>query len=148
MRGKAGFFRGRAVQRTLYFNGAVGDATWETLGNWWNDLSFTSPAESLPTADDEARVYGFVSSSGNQSVRSLVAGGGGIITNMTITVSGGAVFQSGSSLYTGSVLNGDATFNGNSANYGTVNGSATFNNTSSNYGTVTGTKTCNTSGAC
>lgn len=147
MRGKAGLFSGRTIPRTLHFTESV-DTSWETLGNWWNDSSFTSAATSLPTSVDEVQIYGFVTSLDPQSVRSLVGQSGGYLTGITVTVLDGAVFQSGSFLWDGGTINGNAIFNGNSGNYGTVNGNATFNGSSSNFGTVTGTKTCNTSGTC
>lgn len=137
-----------AAPRTLHLTNSV-DTSWETLGNWWNDSSFTSPASSLPTAADEVHVYAFMSASAPQSVWSLVGESGGILTYMTLAVAGGAVFKAGSAFYDSAVLNGNAVFNGNSENYGTINGNATFNDTSKNYGSVTGTKTCNTtSGFC
>ncbi len=44
---------------TLYFNNAVNSA-WDTLGNWWQNVEFTTPASSLPTTNDTVYLYGAV----------------------------------------------------------------------------------------
>jgi len=42
---------------TLYYNNAVGNEDWSTLGNWWLDDSFSTPATQLPTSSDDVEIY-------------------------------------------------------------------------------------------
>jgi hypothetical protein len=46
---------------TLYFNNAV-NQNWATLGNWWTNSSYTTPASALPTSSDDVVVRNVVSS--------------------------------------------------------------------------------------
>ena len=116
----------------LYYNAAV-DATWDTLGNWWNDAAFTDPALALPADGDDVYLGAAMSSGPSVSVTlnhiyvaDASTGGGSFYVNFS-----GAI--------------GDATFNDNSNNYGIVSGDATFNDSSNNYGTVAGNATFNDS---
>jgi len=43
----------------LYFNNAV-NTSYETLGNWWSNSTFTTQASSLPTNADDCIVNGSV----------------------------------------------------------------------------------------
>ena len=112
----------------LYYNGAV-DATWDELGNWWNDAVFSDPALALPADGDDVYLGAGMSSGPSVSVTlnhiyvaDASTGGGNFVVNFS-----GAI--------------GDATFNDFSHNYGTVTGNATFNDNSSNDGTVAGDAT-------
>jgi len=42
-----------AQAATLYYNNAAGDYDWNTLGNWWTDPVFSSPAPNLPAVGDD-----------------------------------------------------------------------------------------------
>jgi hypothetical protein len=105
----------------LYYNAAV-DAAWDTLGNWWNDASFTTPATALPADGDTVYLSGFMTSGPSTPVTLAhihvadpSTGGGSFGVNFT-----GAT--------------GDATFNDSSFNNSLIDGNATFNDTSYNNG--------------
>jgi hypothetical protein len=106
----------------LYYNNAAVDYAWDTLGNWWNDAAFTSPAAALPTTGDTVYLSG-----------AMLSGPSTSVTLAHIYVDNGSVN------FTGAV--GNATFNDSSSNGSTVSGNATFNDSSQNYGTVTGDAT-------
>ena len=108
----------KPASRTLYFNGAV-DNDWSVLGNWWDDASFTNPAESLPTPYDDVVLSATVSANGagDDTVYvhnlSINGGVGGDLSNfigivLPLSVSGTATFSS-FSILAGSLV-GDAVF--------------------------------------
>ena len=144
----------------FYFNAAV-DNDWNTLGNWWTSVAFTTQASALPTSGDSVvlsatcdtnsgsapTVANFTTNS-NISIALTVTGNAtfkGSSTNSG-TVTGNATFNNSSSNNGGTVTL-DATFNDGAYNYygGTVGGNATFNGSSYNDygGTVTGNATFN-----
>jgi hypothetical protein len=88
---------------TLYYNNAI-DTDWNTLGNWWTNSSFTTPASSLPTsADDVVVSANCLSNSGDDpTVNSMVVNGSSRI-NITITVNYSCIFNEDS--YNTGVLN-------------------------------------------
>jgi len=134
----------------LYYNAAV-DATWDELGNWWNDAVFSDPALALPADGDDVYLGAGMDSGPSVSVTlnhiyvaDASTGGGYINVNFT-GADGNATFYDSSYNYGGTVT-GNATFNGTSYNYfGLVSGNATFNDSSSNgFGsTVAGNATFN-----
>lgn len=71
------------LARTLYYNNAESDNTWDTLGNWWDDASHTVPATSLPGPNDDVVVTANVFT---------ISGGSTVIKNMTVD---GAIFYCG-----------------------------------------------------
>jgi hypothetical protein len=147
---------------TFYFNGAV-DSNWDTLGNWWTDNNHTIPALALPTSSDSAIIsYGI--DSGNEPTILNLTVNGAYISTITITVTGNAIFNLGSSLRQSAQLNGNVTFNGasfidgtgavvvgdvifntGSFNGGYIDGNATFNGDSYNQATIDGNATFNNS---
>jgi hypothetical protein len=147
---------------TFYFNGAV-DSNWDTLGNWWTDNNHTIPALALPTSSDSAIIsYGI--DSGNEPTILNLTVNGAYISTITITVTGNAIFNLGSSLRQSAQLNGNVTFNGasfidgtnavvvgdvifntGSFNGGYIDGNATFNDNSYNNATIDGNATFNNS---
>jgi hypothetical protein len=136
----------------LYYNNAAVDYAWDTLGNWWSDASFTTPALALPTTGDT--VYLTAGMTGGPSTSVTLAHiyvdnctvfltgaiGDATFTNAShqnSTITGNATFNESSNY--DSTVTGNATFNGTSQNsYGTITGDATFNDTSFNSGTVSG----------
>jgi hypothetical protein len=140
----------------LYYNAAV-DSAWDTLGNWWNDAAFTTPAVAIPATGDTVYLTAGMTSGPSTSVtlaHIYVNNAGsviftGAVGNATFnsssnsgTVTGNAEFNNGSNSGSG-IVSGDATFNGSGVNNATVSGNATFNNTSYNLGAVDGTHTYN-----
>jgi len=104
------------------YNNAGVDYAWDTLGNWWNDAAFTSPAAALPANGDTVYLLGAMFSGPSTSVTLAHI----YVDNVPVN-------------FTGAV--GNATFNGYGGNYGTLTGDATFNDFSQNDGTVTGDAT-------
>jgi len=152
----------------LYYNAAV-DATWDELGNWWNDAVFSDPALALPADGDTVYLAAQMDSGPSTTVTlnhiyvaDASTGGGGFYVNFT-GADGNATFYddsnnsgivAGDATFNGTSVNnengtvyGNATFNGTSVNNenGIVAGDATFNDTSFNYGTVAGDATFNNS---
>ena len=120
----------------LYYNAAV-DATWDTLGNWWNDAAFTDPALALPADGDDVYLGAAMSSGPSVSVTlnhiyvaDASTGGGSFGVNFSGAI-GDATFNNNSYNFFGTVT-GNATFNGGSSNQGIVAGNATFNDNSLN----------------
>jgi hypothetical protein len=105
----------------LYFNAAV-DGSFGTLGNYWEDSSFTIPATALPTASD------FVF----------------ILANATSgTLTGDAIRIVDSSIGSSASIVGNVTLTGNSTNAGTITGNVVVEYPSQNPlgGTISGTIT-------
>ena len=140
----------------IYYNAAVNNS-FGTLGNYWLDSSYTTPATSLPSSSDFVYVNGNASSgslvcsiatitdsaiSGSASITSAVTlNGTSSISSVTIT--GNAVLNDTSS--NSGTITGNATLNGTSTNSGTIGGNATLNGTSTNSGTIGGNTTFNDS---
>lgn len=156
--------------RTLYYNDAVGDDNWTTLGNWWNDSSFTDPASSLPTAYDDVivsgRVYNNVGNymafvhtitltsldQNNYATLSIFLGtsqgatfndysglAGYLIGDSSFSGSSFAGVGGPGFFFSQSMIVGNVTFNGTTANYGTVIGNTTFYGSYGNAGLIYGT---------
>jgi hypothetical protein len=131
---------------TLYFNAAV-DSDWNTLGNWWLDDTFTTPATSLPTSVDDVVIKANVSSNSGsdptvanllmQSETFIALGG------MTLTVTGFCTFNGW--LYYYGTIYGDCTctFDNGARNYGTITGDCTFDTGTQNNGSIYGDCTFN-----
>jgi hypothetical protein len=130
-----------AAARTLYWNNALDNNSWASLGNWWDDASHTDPAASLPTSIDSVVITGGGPSATGQTVVDFTIANSSSISG-TLTVTGVATFNSNS--VNNGTITGNAVFNDNAENSGTVNGNATFNDNATNPGTVTGTVTDNT----
>ena len=128
----------------LYYNAAV-DTAWDTLLNWWTDAAFTDPALALPATGDDVYLAAQVDSGPSTTVTlnhiyvaDASTGGGSFYVAFSGAI-GNATFNDNS--YNSGTVAGDATFNDYSVNvFGTVSGDATFNNNSYNYnfGTVSG----------
>jgi hypothetical protein len=118
-----------------FFNAAV-DGSLSTLGNWWQDFGFTTPAVSLPTSTDVVVISSAVTS-GTATYGSayITANIGSAVTITAITILTNAT-NSGT-------LVGNCNLNGTSSNAGTITGNATVYNPAQNPlgGTVTGTIT-------
>jgi len=103
---------------TLYYNNAVGNEDWSTLGNWWLDDSFSTPATQLPTSSDDVEIY-----------ESLTSNSGSVPTVNNLTNNS----ENYKGLQTSVIVLGTATFNGHS--FGgyvagllpTITGNAVFN---------------------
>jgi hypothetical protein len=145
--------------RTLYFDGSY-DEFWHDLRNWWNDENHTDQATSLPKSVDtvivtdtsidteegsEPTVANFTlndPSNGYSLFGPLTVTGvatfNGVSSNLSTSLTGNAVFNADS--YNGGTINGNATFNDDSFSDagGTVTGNGVFNNNSFNEGTVSG----------
>lgn len=67
----------------LYFNNAV-DTSLDTLGNWWLDDAFTTPAGALPTESDDIYMAAF---DGDAVEENIIQVGGG-----AVTCSGGIIY--------------------------------------------------------
>jgi hypothetical protein len=133
------------VPATLYFNNAVNEA-WTTVGNWWLDDGHTEPAGRLPNSVDSVVVTESITASG-QTVVDFTISGGASLSFGSLTVTGTATFNDVSQINQMTV-NGNAVFNNDSSNNGTLIGTATFNNNTRNSGgsgTVTGNATFNDS---
>jgi hypothetical protein len=126
---------------TLYYNAAV-NTDWSTLGNWWTDSSFSTPASSLPSSGDYVEMYGdCLGNSGNPAVVDTFF----TVQTLDISITANGIDQNtiwGSVGYNGviNVLNESTTnaivFNG-SNNYGIVNSSGKCNfYGGANYGTI------------
>ena len=129
----------------LYFNAAV-DGNLATLGNWWQDSGFTTPADALPdnlysvfiTAPVTSGTATYLSATITANIGSAVS-----ITANTITLNSGinsgtlvgSVVLNNSASNIGTIT-GAVTLNGSSFNNGTITGNATFRNSSSNSGGV------------
>ena len=118
----------------LYFNAAV-DGNLATLGNWWQDSGFTTPADALP--DNSSRVFITAPpTSGTATYSSALItaniGSAVSITANTITLNSG--INSGT-------LIGSVVLNNSASNAGTVGGAAEFFDTTENSGTVEGNAT-------
>jgi len=127
--------------RVLYWVGGV-DATWQTLGNWFNDAGGTSAATRLPTPRDTAVVLGFCN--GNPPtppvVSNLVVAGSAVLA-VTVVVTTLATFTETAAFGSGVTLFGTARFEDTSVLFGDVVGNATFAPTATQCGGVTGTIT-------
>jgi hypothetical protein len=126
---------------TKYFNAAV-NYNWNTLGNWWNNSSFTSPATSLPGNNDTVYILQTVTTPPTAGV-SLACiyvnspnPGYSPCYNATFTSA------SGNASFLGSVNNGTINGNGTFSCYGSNNGIVTKNGTFSNYSSNFGTVKC------
>lgn len=138
----------------LYYNAAV-DNDWATLGNWWTDIAFTTPASSLPTSSDDVKIYSNINSNAGSTptVNSMVVYGNNssivVSINMTCVtfcefidesiLGNGITITASSGIFGGiSYGNGyvDGTFTGISYLYGSsairnggiINGTTYFNN--------------------
>ena len=132
-----------AQAATLYYNAAV-DNDWNTLGNWWTDAGFTTPAISFPSTSDDVIVSENVDSNTGPaaSVNMMTVGGASNpYTAISVIVANGAILNDSS--YNNGTVTGDATFNDSSYNLNTVTGDATFNDSSFNVSFVTGNATFN-----
>jgi hypothetical protein len=103
-----------------YFNAAV-NGSLTTLGNWWQDSSFTIPATALPNGTTQVFISANVTS--------------GTATYASATINSASI---GSSV---SITASSITLNGTSQNAGILVGVTTLNNTASNTGTITGNAT-------
>jgi hypothetical protein len=119
---------------SLYFNAAV-DGNLATLGNWWQDSGFTTPADALPDNSNLVFITAPVTSGTATYASALITaniGSAVSITANTITLNSG--INSGT-------LIGPVVLNNSSSNAGTITGNATLNGSSSNAGTITGDAT-------
>jgi hypothetical protein len=130
---------------TLYYNAAV-NTNWNTLGNWWQNAGFTTPAVALPTvADDVIASASIASNSGAPATcNTFTLNSTGRSLAITLTVANGATFNNNNT--NNSTLNGNCTFNNSSRNFGTVNGNCTFNVLGQNHAKVVGNCTFNGAG--
>jgi hypothetical protein len=156
-----------AIGRTLYFYGSV-DSNWGNLGNWYEDAVAAVPASSLPTPADSVIAAADIMSRSPSSSNALIANftmldpsNDGYQLDISLNVTGIAIFQGSSVLSTdidgNTVFNnsstnsntgtvyGNATFNDGSFNLGVIEGNATFNDFSSHLGVVNGDATLNDS---
>jgi len=132
----------------FYFNGAV-DSDWNTLGNWWLDDTFTTPAISLPSNTDDVVVSQPINTNSGGGVPTVAnytsnsygvfnePGGQNNYINIDIIVTGTATFN-GSSNPQGMTLTGNCIFNDSAQNATNIIGNCTFNSISSNVGTIAG----------
>ena len=119
-----------------YFNASV-DGNLATLGNWWLDPAFTTPATILPNSASIVFITQPVTSgTASYAVCTISAniGSSVSITASTITVNGG--INSGS-------LAGTTTLNNSASNSGTITGATTLNDDSYNNGSIVGSATFN-----
>jgi len=141
---------------TLYFNSAV-DGDWNTLGNWWDDSGFTTPASALPTSSDSVIASATISSNSGSAptVIDFTIGGGSYtiqLSSTILTVTGTATFNDSTSLLAqinGSVVFNDTSFNDNGVIVGNVvfNDSSYHDGTGTQYG-ITGNVTFNNNSYC
>ena len=118
----------------LYYNAAV-DTAWDTLGNWWTDASFTTPATALPADGDTVHLNGDVDYPPSTSVTlahiyvsDILVGFASV--NLTGVIGDVTVFRV---VRVFGQITGDATFyNNSSAGGGRITGNATFNDISFN----------------
>ena len=150
----------------LYFNGAV-NSNWNTLGNWWQDSGFTTPAAALPANGDDVEIYAEVATPPSSPVTlvSIYVDGLSSAFNVDLTGTiGDAIFFgdvtnvgaiTGSATWSDGVgaagnngtVTGDAVFNvGSASNGGTVLGDAVFYSGTDNYGPVNGQCNMSSSG--
>jgi hypothetical protein len=124
---------------TLYYNNAVGNEDWSTLGNWWLDDSFSTPATQLPTSGDDVEIYEQLTSNSGSAptVRNLTAFDEARLST-SVVVLGAATFNGHS--YAGPptagvlpTITGNAVFNDYSYNTGTISENTVFNDYSKNY---------------
>jgi hypothetical protein len=122
---------------TLYFNGAV-DNNWATLGNWWTDATFTTPATSLPSSSDSVIASSNIASNSGSEPNIVNFTLTGYIS-IEITVTGMATFNEDSRLEEGTIT-GDCTFNHTSRhdNIGNIIGNCIFNDNSYLFALVDG----------
>ncbi len=128
---------------TLYFNNAV-DTSWNTLGNWWTNASYTNPSSVFPHDGDIVYIGKLVNTSasstvtlGHIHVAHSSTGGGEDVGFLPGLVVGDVTFYS-AGYQEGGQITGNAIFNDFSIEHnGTITGVATFNNGSHTYGTVT-----------
>jgi hypothetical protein len=147
----------------LYYNAAV-NTDWGTLGNWWNDPSFTLPASALPDNTNPVFIYAdvlentagdgvcycasaeFYSASFysplvlNSTGLVNFNGTGGVFDG---TATDGISFHDTCSLGENGIVTGNATFRDSSYSFGHVGGNANvyYDNDQGSYpigGTVTG----------
>lgn len=140
---------------TFYFNGAADLAAalptdWQTLGNWWMNDTFTTPATSLPTSmDDVIAVASISTNSGSEPTvanftmyePSLAAQ---VYLQITLTVTGTAAFYDTAG--NASALTGNCVFHDRASAAGAINGHCTFYDTATAYGynfVITGNCTVN-----
>jgi hypothetical protein len=149
----------------LYFNAAV-NGNLATLGNWWQDSGFTTPADALPnnstpvfisapvtsgtatykSATITANIGSAVSITANQiTLNSGINSGtliGPVVLNNSAsnvgTITGNSTFNANTYNGINGSVSGDATFRGTEGNAGTVGGAAEFFDTTENSGTVEG----------
>jgi hypothetical protein len=137
----------------LYYNAAV-DTDWSTLGNWWTDSSYSTPASSLPSSNDDVSIDGdlYTISSG-EAVVNYVYGGGNVSPRPTMNIEltanlAGFNFNIGSSGVFNILGTNEANYGGlyvaligESTNYGTINcpsGTFQMQGGSSNNGIING----------
>lgn len=81
----------------LYFNGMM-DSNFGTLGNWWEEAGFYTPASAVPGPGDHAHIYSNLTSDADRTVGDMTFhdahnfdnGGGKITATGTITFYGGS----------------------------------------------------------
>ena len=120
---------------TLFFSPTAGD-DYATLANWYQNANYTTPATSLPTANDVIILD--IGGTGSVTARAALFTGTSVNAG---TVTGDATFNGSS--YNDAIVTGNGTFNDSSSNRSAVEGNATFNGSSFNIGTVNGTVTYN-----
>ena len=111
----------------VYYNNAQADGQWDTLGNWWEDSTYTIPLTSnngVPSAGDDAFIDGELLNGPFTPVvlNSIQCG---TIKDDAFTVDLGNATASSYTFYnsvehTGNTVFGGYVFNGNSSNSGTV----------------------------
>jgi hypothetical protein len=115
---------------TLYFSNTV-DYDWATLGNWWTNAAFTTPASALPASSDSVVLGGGVSGNSGSEPTVVNLTQNSDYLSIAVTVTGMATFNGSS--YNNGIVTGDATFNDYSRNDNYVSGDATFNDSSYNF---------------
>jgi hypothetical protein len=111
----------------VYYNNAQADGQWDTLGNWWEDSTYTTPLTSnngVPSAGDDAFIDGeLLNGPSNPVVLNSIQCG--TIKNDAFTVDLGNATASSYNFYNsvdhiGTTVFGGYGFYGNSSNSGTV----------------------------
>jgi hypothetical protein len=93
----------------VYYNNATEDGAWDTIGNWWEDSSFSILATLLPINDQDVYLC-----------QTMLSGPTTAVTLNHIYVTGGAFSVNFTN------AEGNATFRDSTYNLGTVTGDATF----------------------
>ena len=125
---------GSAHAATLYWYNSGADAQWTTrVGNWWTNIGHSSQAGALPGGSDNVVTLGTVGPNVDMDVWTKPSSIDASSTGITFTNNG-----AGSRGISINIL-GSTTFNGYTANEGTITGTTIFNYPSYNQGTVIGT---------